>query len=199
MILSSNKIIHRIIKFSYVKKIINTFFISFLSIILRTIFFSIISIIVSFDNLFVDFIIQCLISILLCIHSDKIRTFLDFFNDSILRMVKYFINNYSETNFRIWKNYFIFISCFFGLSYFHFFEINSFMIQIYILQYALCYFFLDVWDNQNHMLQRKFRKIFKIESYEIIDEVKSKKVGKHMIKPCDSYCNIDDDFVIIEK
>lgn len=157
VILDTNDIIYRIIKTSYVKRGINTVIMILISFILRTIIYSVFSFIFFFNNMYVDFVIQCMLSIILLIESNKFDTITNYFYDDTYKITKYFINNYTLDNYRKWKNYttfFILLLCF---LYFSLFEINSQIIRIYILQYALCYLFMDIKNNEKHIIRKKMQ------------------------------------------
>lgn len=163
-------IIYKIFKTTMIKKMINTVFIQFISIILRQILYSLFSIIFIFNNVYIDFIFQCIISILLCLNNTYILTVTNYFYDDFYKITKYIVNNYSLYNYRKWKN--ILMGILLGISYITciFVDVNSILLQKYILQYGLCYLFLDIIENKDNIVNIYYYKyISKPEEYEKIN------------------------------
>lgn len=149
-----NKIIHKILKTKMSKRFINSFVVMILSFIFKSLLYSLLSFIILFDNLYIDFFTQCAISILLCSYEDKIQNIINYFYDDLYKITRFIINGYSDENYKKWKNYIIGIIL--GLLYFYFylFEINSFIIRIYIMQYAFCYIFMEIKENKNEIIMK---------------------------------------------
>lgn len=156
-----NNILYEIIKTTYIKKIVNTLFIVCVTFIIRTLLFNFLSIVLALNNMFVDFIMQTLISIFLCTKTRYIHGIVDIFRDDMYKITRYIINNYTEENYRKWKHCVIFGTSLLALLYFSFFEITSRMMQLYILQYVVCYICVDITENETHFARIKFREIKK--------------------------------------
>jgi hypothetical protein len=168
----TNQLIHQLIKTRYAKRAINSFFVLILSFVIRTILYSILSLIIMFDNIYIDFTTQCVISIMLCTTNNYIQGFTEHFSDDLYKITRYIINNYSEENYRRWKNYITFSSLFSMFVYFCFVEINSFIIRIYIMQYAVCFFFFEIKENKRHYMRKilsikKEKKIYYITDNDV--------------------------------
>jgi hypothetical protein len=151
-----NKIIHKIAKTKMAKRCINSFVVMIFSFTIKSILYSLFSFIILFDNLYIDFFTQCGISIVLCNYNEKIQYIADYFEEDFYKLTRFIVNNYSDENYKKWKNYLIGLLLIISYLYFYFFEINSFIIRIYILQYAMCYIFIEVKENKN---------IFNIDNY----------------------------------
>lgn len=149
-----NKVIHKILKTKMSKRFINSFVVLLFSFIFKTLLYSLLSFIILFDNLYIDFFTQCAISIILCSYEEKIQYFVNYFYDDLYRITRFIINGYSDENYKKWKKYII--GLLLGLSYYYFylFEINSFIIRIYIMQYAFCYIFMEIRENKNEIIMK---------------------------------------------
>lgn len=147
-----NIIIHKIVKTKIAKRCINSFVVTIFSFIIKTLLYSLFSFLILFDNMYIDFFTQCTISIILCSYDKKIQIIADYFDGDFYKITRFLVNNYSNENYRKWKNYLISFVLVILYFYFYFFEINSFLIRIYILQYALCYIFMEIKDNKKNIV-----------------------------------------------
>jgi hypothetical protein len=181
----TNQLIYQLIKTRAAKRTINSAFIMILSFLIRTILYSILSLIIMFDNVYVDFFTQCAISILLCTYSYYIQAFTERFDNDFYIITRDAINNFSIEKYKKWQKYITIIALITSFMYFWLIEITSAMIRIYIMQYAVCFFFFDVKENKDHYV----RKI-------IYPEKKEKDKGNVIITDK----NIpNSDYVLIEK
>ncbi|ATZ80798.1 hypothetical protein BMW23_0752 [Bodo saltans virus] len=144
-----NDIIFNICKTTKVKKILNSLLIIIIAIILRLLLYSILSFAFTFvfNNDYIDFCVQCLLSIILCIYNPIIQDKLEYFEPQFYKLTRYVVNNYSNDKFKKWKTYAIFTSLFIGYMYFTFVDITSALIRLYLIQYAICYLFLEIYNN----------------------------------------------------
>lgn len=186
-----NRIIHKIAKTKFAKKCINSFVVMIFTFIIKSILYSLLSFIILFDNLYIDFFTQCGISIALCNYNEKIQYFADYFEDDFYKLTRFLINNYSDENYKKWKNYFIGLSLIVLYLYFYFFEINSFIIRIYILQYAMCYIFIEIKENKNIL------KSFFEQKYYILDK-SIKGTNYVMINKKKKLQSVSSEFDIVE-
>jgi hypothetical protein len=193
----SNQLIYQIARTRVAKRCINSFVVFSISLVIRSLLYTYFSIVLIFNNSYLDFFVQCGISILLCLNNGYIQGFVDRFNIELYGATRYVINNYNERNYRKWKIYVTFITLTFLYVYFLFFEITSYLMQTYILQYAFCFVFIDMIENKEHPIRKRLQYIFspvtklvaKIKSvafgitfergqYYIIDPPKTQKPNK---------------------
>jgi hypothetical protein len=187
----TNQLIYQLIKTRAAKRTINSAFIMILSFLIRTILYSILALIIMFDNAYIDFFTQCAISILLCTYSYYIQAFTERFDDDFYIITRNVINNFSIEKYKKWQKYITIFILASSFIYFWFIEITSAMIRIYIMQYAVCFFFFDVKENKDHYV----RKIIYSEKKE-----KNKEKGKNKEKIIITDTNIPNtDYVLIEK
>lgn len=156
----TNDMIYRIAKTRYAKRAINSLLIVLLTMIFRSIIYSFISFMIIIDSGYIDFFVQCGISTFLCLNNGYVHKVIHRYDDNLYKVTRYAVNNWSEENYRKWRNYFTFALLFLGFIYFSFVEINSNIIRVYILQYALCHVCIDISENKNHIIRQKlsFRK-----------------------------------------
>lgn len=179
-----NQLIYQLIKTRYAKRAINSFIVLLLSFFIRVILYAILSFIILFDNLYIDFFTQCGISIALLMVNNYIQNFTEHFSDDLYKITRHLINNYSEENFRKWKNYVVGTLLSASFLYFYLVDINSQVIRIYILQYTFCFFFFDIKDNKYNIIRNK-----------LIGEEKNKENKIYLAGR-----NVENsDFIIIEK
>jgi hypothetical protein len=185
----TNQLVYQIIKTRAAKRTINSAFIMILSFLIRTVLYSILSLIIMFDNIYVDFFTQCAISILLCSYSYYIQAFTERFDDDIYMITRNIINNFTVEKYKKWQKYVTITALTLSFVYFWFIEITSAMIRIYILQYAVCFFFFDVKENKDHYV----RKI-------LYSEKKEKNINKNKERVIITDKNIPNtEYVLVEK
>ncbi len=156
----SNQMIYKLARTRIFKRSVNSLFVLIISLIIRSLLYTYFSIIIMFNNETLDFFTQCGISIMLCLNNNYIQGFVDRFSDDLYLIPRYIINNFSEENYRKWKLYSTFIVLGLLYVYFLFFEISSYLMRIYILQYALCFIFMDVAEKEDHYVRKKLNFIF---------------------------------------
>jgi len=194
-----NDIIHKIFKTTFIKKTLNSFLIIFLAFVLSSILYSVLSIIIIFNDQKIDFVIQCIISIMLCTWNKYIHKSIDFFEPQIYKFTKYVINNYSYDNYVKWKNLTVFVLIFICYVYSCLIEISSGLIKSYLLQYAICYIYLnmnefDVGTIKSTIL--KIHKKFDKNTYYISDKSiygDCVLINKKTLPP-----SISEEFIIID-
>lgn len=157
---NSNKVIYKLARTRYAKRAINSLFILTISSILRTVLYSLCAFFIVCDNILIDFTTQCIISITLCSYNRYIQYCIEFFYDDLYKVTRHVINNYSNENYHKWRNYITVITIITTYIYFYFIELNSYLIRIYILQYAVCYICLDI-----HKIMYKLKiKLFPVDN-----------------------------------
>jgi hypothetical protein len=192
----ANNILYRICKTTYAKKIFNSIFIIFLSFILRTSLYTILSFIIVFNNIYIDFLIQCILSIYLCTKNQNLQIMVEYFEPQLYEITKYIVNNYSNDKYMKWKNIIVISTLFMCYVYFYLVEINSSLIRFYLLEYLVCYIYLDVYENTGSSIRKGI--VNYIETQEKTNSLIKKTFVFDFIKKAINY-EKDDDCVIIDK
>lgn len=187
----TNNILYKLCKTTYAKKTFNSAFIIILAFIFRTLLYGLLSLIFIFNNVYVDFIVQCILSIYLCTQNGKIQLAVEYFEPQLYAITKYTINNYSNDNYNKWKNVAIFSGLMLSYIYFMFVEINSALIRLYLLEYLVCYVYLDIYENPGSAIKKSI--VNYIEKHE-----KENTWIINIIKRSIKY-EKDDEYTIIDK
>jgi hypothetical protein len=222
-----NDIIYKICKTTRVKKILNSALIVIITIILRLLLYSALSIIIVFNNLYIDFCVQCVLSIYLCTINQCIQDKIEIFEPMIYNITRYVVNNYSNEKFKKWKIYSILLLLLLSYIYFSFVDITSALIKIYLIQYAICFLFLELYNNPNELKNLYCSLLYKkintgdmivvdksiyepgIDGFIDIQTIKidQKKHNKNKARNDDNiditkkilYTSISDEFIIVDK
>ena len=126
----------------FAKSKINILVVMLVTVFVRFLFISLVCMLFSI-NLWVDFFLHSIITILIILNSDMIQEIVMTRKAFFYKITRHLINNYSEKNFRIWKrNTTIVIS---GTIIFILMlvELSSFMMIYYIIQNLFIYFIID--------------------------------------------------------
>jgi len=142
----------KIVTSTYAKKKISIFLIMITSSLLKFILYSIFCYFISF-NIYFDFIVHIIISVLLSLKSHIIYGFLKRFEHEFYLCTRYLINNYTLENFRKWKRNIVVTICFIFVIYLLFNEVTSTLLIVYVSQYGISFIIVDQIE------QRTFRKI----------------------------------------
>lgn len=183
----SDQILRMIIHTSYVQKNINVLLLLLVTVILRLLLDSLLASFFYLRNLYIDFWIQIVISTFLVTKSGWIYLIVQRFENEIHEVTRYIIENYSEDNYRIWKRNIIFLVCIYFLTYLSFVEITSQIIQLYIVQYMICYMTVEIIERKTlTCIPKFFSKKDKPYTYDDnchITAPSSNKVEAHSIEP----------------
>lgn len=136
----------KIIKTKYIKRKINVLLMSFITLIIRLLICSLLCMIFTY-NQYVDFFLHSGISIVLCINTNNIYKIVENKNQYFYSITRYCINNYSNENYRRWKRNVTVSVSFLIIIYLLLIEITNTIMMIYIIQYLLIYFIVDIIDN----------------------------------------------------
>lgn len=151
----TNDLIYRFCRLTYVKKMVNSSVILVMAVFLRILLYTLLSLVIVFNNIFVDFVVQCGISIYLCTRNQDFLKIVELFEPQFYDITRYVINNFSNDKFQKWKNYTIISSLLISYICFIFIEINSALIRLYILQYIVCYVYLDIYENSGSVIKKE--------------------------------------------
>lgn len=103
-----------------------------------------------YTNIYIlDFTIQCIVSITCVLNVSIIYNFVKQYHDKIYLFTKYFINNYTYDNYRLWKTYLTIIICIYIYILTCFINITSSHIRYIITQYIICSITIDYIQNKN--------------------------------------------------
>jgi hypothetical protein len=150
----TDQILRAIVKTTYAKKKLNTILLMLMTIIARLHIDAIFSMIFHYNNIYIDFWVQILISILLVIKSGWIFELVKKFDEEIYMMTRYLVNNYSEANYIVWKRKATFVICFYLIIYLHLVNITSQVLILYVVQYLICYIVIEIIEKRHQMYAR---------------------------------------------
>jgi hypothetical protein len=166
-----------IIHLDYTKAKLNKLTILIITILIRNLLNGLFSFLTT--NIFAfDWILQIFAGVILILKTNTIYYHISKYENDLLFITSYFIENYDLINIRIWKRNFV-IGISFGLIlYLTIFPLNSYLLISYILQFLVCYLIIDNIENKNGILYdlidliRGYTKFKFFESYKKIDDYK---------------------------
>jgi len=141
-----NKIIRSIIVSSYVKKKINVLVMMLATVLLRTCVCSLFCFVISY-NIYIDFFLHSFISIILVLNSEWIYDIVEGKNHIFYSITRYAINNYTPVNWRRWKRNVILCIAMYFIVLLLIFDVDSNILIMYIVQYILTYFIIDLIEH----------------------------------------------------
>lgn len=152
-----NQLIWTVVKSTFSKKTIGSLIIAVMTIVLRIHIDGILAILLATEWPTVNFVIHITISTTLVLESQYLYVIVNKFHPEIYQITKYFINNYTNDNFRKWKRISMISICSYLFIYVSIVEISSGMIRQAILEYVVCYIIIDLYEQgfYNKYIQRK--------------------------------------------
>jgi len=126
----------------FLKTKINFLLISFLTMILQLHVNISLCYLLTFHP-YVDFFIQIIITIIIGFYTNLFLNFVLLFEDRIYSIPRYFINNYSEERYRIWKRNFIFIISTYFIVIILYHKLDKFEIILQVIQTITSFLILD--------------------------------------------------------
>ena len=99
-------------------------------------------------NIYVDFFIQIVISIVMALKIGVIYNFVERYEREYFALTQYLINNYSIENYRYWKRCVIITACIYACILLTIVQINNKVLFIYIVQYAICFLVEEQFEQQ---------------------------------------------------
>lgn len=144
----TDKIVRSVIKTSYAKKKLSSLLLMLITIVVRLVLDIILGCVINFNNTYLDFWLQIIISIILVLQSNSIYEFIKRFEADIYKLTKYLVNNYTDENYRKWKRNITLIGCLFLIVYLYFVQLNSYILILYVIQYLICYIIIDLIENR---------------------------------------------------
>ncbi len=191
-----DSIIKTILTTDYTKRKLNKLVLFFTTLFVRSSVNAIVAALLYYDNVYIDFIIQTFLSIFIVLKTDAIYKAVRKYENEIFQMSCYFIDNYSEKNFRRWKKNVILTSCLFFIVYLYIVPITSNSLMVSTLQFLICYFVADEVEHRNGLIIDTYNKI--------MDRHRVKVYQKGDIMIIDNYemheipdCEIREDFMIL--
>lgn len=156
----SDKFIKTLLTANYTKNKINELTVNGIVILVRSILVSILSFMVCTNYIFIDLLTSTIISISLILNTKYIFFAVSRYEKDILKISTYFIENYSEENFRKWKKIIVVPFCIYHIIYLLIYPIDSFILILYILQFLLSYFIVDNIENRNGKLYDLYKIVY---------------------------------------
>lgn len=148
----SDAIIKTCLSIDYTKRKINKLFMYIITLVLRFLCNLAVTSIVYTGNFWIDFPLEIAIGVIFILYTPKFYTIVTRYKSDILELSRYLIDNYNEENFRLWKLYVVFPTATFTIAYLCLFEITSFLLIQYIVQFLLCYLIVDNIENREGIL-----------------------------------------------
>ena len=140
--------------------------------------------------IYIDFVLEILISIFLVLKTNQILQLLKTYEKDILSVSSYFIDNYTPENFRTWKKYIVLFFSTYYIIYLLIYPIDSRILILYIVQFLICYFIVENIENRAGLI---------FDAYHKITEINYAKKDDIVIVD-NEYENINvDDFVIFDQ
>ena len=96
----------------------------------------------------VDFVLPIVITTALSVYIDHFYYILEPYQEHFYRLARYLIDNYSVENYMYCKRIVITIILGYCLIIVSLVEINNRVIQLYILQYIVCFFIMDAYEQK---------------------------------------------------
>lgn len=142
--------IFKLAKTSYVKAQLNQLLLSTISVAFRIHLDILISYLIKTGYIVLDFPIQIFVSVFLIYHNNTINTMISRFENDTYPIARYVINNYDEHNYRRWKRNTNLFICLYFWIYLQFVDLTSTDLQIYIIQYIICYIIIDSIETESY-------------------------------------------------
>jgi hypothetical protein len=159
------KVLWKLLKSSFSKKTFCYLLISIVSLLFRIHVDSIIAIMLYTPYNLINFVFHIIISTLLIINSKYFYDIVQRYEPEFYDLVKYFINNYTDQNFKRWKRKLNIIICLYIFVLTFLIEISNNSIRQIIIEYIVCYFLIESYEKYN---DGKFKGQNK--EFEFIDE-----------------------------
>ena len=144
----SDQIVRSIVLTTYMKKKFNILFMMFLTVLLRSFLASILCIIFSY-NLYIDFFLHSVFTIVIVLYSHIIYDILKTNETYFYKITRYAINNYTVENYRRWKRNTTLVISSFLIAYLLIFDVNSYILIYYIFQNLFTYGIIDIIEHKN--------------------------------------------------
>lgn len=180
----SDQIIKSLVVTTYVKKKFNILFMMLITIILRNILCSILCLVFTY-NIYVDFFLHSIISIVLILQSHVIYEVIKSKKSYFYKITRYAINNYTIENYRRWKRNILLTLSAIGILMLMFIEINSYLLIYYIIQNLFIYGIVDVIEHdkiskllkemKDQPRNKKYEKLTILEDYYILNKTEVNK------------------------
>ena len=142
----SDQLVRSIMLTTFIKKKFNYLFIMFCCVVIRTLIAGILCYLFQINPI-LDFILHCVIYIVIILNSDFLFDVLMTRKQAFYRITKYVINNLTLENYKRWKrNAFLTLSTI-AILFLSFVEINSLTLIYYIVQNVVIYCIVDIIEN----------------------------------------------------
>ena len=200
----SDQIIRSLVVTTFVKKKFNILFMMLNTIIIRTVISFILCCIFTY-NLYIDFFLHSIISIIVVLNSHFIYDILKAREEKFYKITKYVVNNYTIENYRRWKRNIMLSISSILIVILLFSEITSNLLIYYIIQNLFTYGIIDIIEHKklNKLLktikekpkETKFSELTILEDYYDLDKQDFKTITN--IKENDE--PINENFLVVKK
>ncbi len=154
-----DSIIKTLITTDYTKRKLNHLILFCVTLIIRSIINGIISYIIFTNIIYVDFVLQILLSIFFLLKTNRIYNYILKYRKKSLYVSHYLIDTYSPEQFRKWKKHVVLFMSSYCIIYLLIFSITSTIVITYIIQFLICYFIVDNIENRDGMIFNTFSKV----------------------------------------
>lgn len=162
------KVLWSIARTSFSKKAFCHVLISLTSLVVRTHIDALIAFILNTQYWYINFFIHIFVSSFLIINSKYFYDIIQKYEPEFYSIVKYLINNYTEQNFKRWKQKFNTILCIYAYTLTFFLDISNESIRQIIIEYIICYFILETYEKYNNGIFKNQNKEFEFIKDDII-------------------------------
>lgn len=98
-------------------------------------------------SVILNFIIRTCVSCCMVINGQYLYNIVCRYEPEFYKITQYFINNYTEDNFKKWKRNITLIICMYLYLITFLIEITKQSVRILIIEYIICYFLIDMYTN----------------------------------------------------
>lgn len=140
-------IIHQLVSSKFIKNKLVDILISIIVNTIQLHLVTIISLLTSI-NLYVDFISQIVISVIISINNNYLYNAVERYKPELNVLANKIITNYNINNYCYWKRIIIIFICVYLLFLLFFIEINTMILRIYIIQYLIGYFIIESYQKR---------------------------------------------------
>lgn len=153
-------IVNKICTSVYIKRKINNVVISCISGISRNIIYILLCIIWSFNNYYINFIFQILLSIFLSYNDVYIYNLVVHFDEDMYLVTSHVINNYTSEDIYLIKNIVIISSCTLTIIYLLLVDITSNILIGYIIQFLVAYITVEYINKYKPYTPQPYTKVY---------------------------------------
>ena len=186
-----DQVIKSVMATAYAKKRFNSVLMNLVSVLIRVHLTYICCMLITI-NIYVDFILHSIISIVLVLKTHWVLNVVKTQEKMFLVLIDYLIKNYTPARYRTWKRIITLTISVYMVVLLTLFPVNSHILIVCILQYVMCFFVIDqIEENKYNILIERFKtrekkimyeKVNVVENYiDSFPETEEEKIGFVMI------------------